>query len=587
MKLAVPILSLLLGANAFAQLAAVQRLHDFRNLAALYAKRYAPYDWKKQVSGFDLFELSPWLTRVERAQTDIEFLSLCAEYVARLDDVHSSFRTGSGFSADAGFYVDIYDGKPLVESINRARLPQALFPFQIGDEVVSVDGMPADEFIAMVSKYRRMGNPLTTRRNAADWISFRPQSLLPIAPLVGETSRFEFRRASGDIEAYDIPWLKNGVPLLEIGPTLTARSAGAAPSAAAPGPVYPAPPEDLDPAQRPMWEHWNWAVPVDDPLFQGATIHDVTGEQVPRRYLLGLGSRFPVWSPPAGFQIRLGLRSTDFHFSGVYTSGGKRIGYLRFPGFSPSNLANTVAELAQEIAYMQANTDGLVVDVMRNPGGGCYMLNAASYLIPQQFYFFGEYVRPTFDRIQSMAAAINALKAGRADGWIIALYQAYLGQIEAAYREVRGMTGAIPACSVSFENEPARDALGNVAAYTKPMIILIDEFSISAGDIFPAMLQDNRRGPLVGTRTSGAGGSVSGWPVGFYSEVSASNTNTLVIRKNSVTTDEYPSAPFIENIGARADIHLDYMTRENLLNQGRPFVEAFTRVILDEIAKAQ
>ena len=28
------------------------------------------------------------------------------------------------------------------------------------------------------------------------------------------------------------------------------------------------------------------------------------------------------------------------------------------------------------------NTDGLVVDVMRNTGGGCYMFAAASYLIP-------------------------------------------------------------------------------------------------------------------------------------------------------------------------------------------------------------
>jgi hypothetical protein len=224
---------------------------------------------------------------------------------------------------------------------------------------------------------------------------------------------------------------------------------------------------------------------------------------------------------------------------------------------------------------------------MRNPGGGCYMLNAASYLIPRQFYFFGEYIRPTYDRIQSTVATINSLKASRAEGWMIALYEAYLEQIETAYREVRGMTGSIPACSVTFENDPARDAAGNIAAYTKPMIILIDEFSISAGDIFPAMLQDNRRGPLVGTRTSGAGGSVSTWTVGFYSEISASNTNTLVIRKDVISTPEYPSAPFIENIGARADIHLDYMTRENLLNQGRPFVEAFTRIILDEIAKAQ
>ncbi len=139
---------------------------------------------------------------------------------------------------------------------------------------------------------------------------------------------------------------------------------------------------------------------------------------------------------------------------------------------------------------------------------------------------------------------------------MIDLYQAYLDQILAAYQENRGMTGPIPACTPSggpitaptFENEPA------AIVYTKPLIVLTDEFSISAGDIFPAMMQDNRRGPIVGTRTSGAGGSVSSWPAGMYSELVSSNTNSLVVRKAPIVTSEYPPAPYIENIGVRPDI---------------------------------
>jgi hypothetical protein len=97
------------------------------------------------------------------------------------------------------------------------------------------------------------------------------------------------------------------------------------------------------------------------------------------------------------------------------------------------------------------------------------------------------------------------------------------------------------------------------------------------------MLQDNRRGPLVGTRTNGAGGSVSGFLVGTYSESVAGNTNTLVTRIAPVQVPGYPVAPYIENIGAHADIPLDYMTRSNLLSGGRPFVDAFTGVIINEI----
>ena len=134
-----------------------------------------------------------------------------------------------------------------------------------------------------------------------------------------------------------------------------------------------------------------------------------------------------------------------------------------------------------------------------------------------------------------------------------------------------------------YGNQPARDSQGSLRAYRKPLIVLVDEFSISAGDIFPAMLQDNRRGPLVGTRTNGAGGSVAGFPAGTYSESDAGNTNSLVTRIAPVQIPGYPDTPYIENVGAHADIPIDYMTRENLLPAGRPFVEAFTRAIVDEI----
>jgi C-terminal processing protease CtpA/Prc len=130
---------------------------------------------------------------------------------------------------------------------------------------------------------------------------------------------------------------------------------------------------------------------------------------------------------------------------------------------------------------------------------------------------------------------------------------------------------------------PSLDHLPAAVVFTKPLIILIDEFSISAADIFPSMMQDNARGILVGMRTSGGGGSVSSYYAGFYSEGTASNTNSLVVRKEPVVTEEYPAAPFVENIGARPDIKLDYMKRENLMDGGRTFVSEFTGIILNQI----
>ena len=63
---------------------------------------------------------------------------------------------------------------------------------------------------------------------------------------------------------------------------------------------------------------------------------------------------------------------------------------------------------------MQANTDGLVIDVMRNNGGGCYMIDAAARLIPYPFFFFGEQIRATQDRLNSFQSQLDQAKAQRA-----------------------------------------------------------------------------------------------------------------------------------------------------------------------------
>jgi hypothetical protein len=54
-------------------------------------------------------------------------------------------------------------------------------------------------------------------------------------------------------------------------------------------------------------------------------------------------------------------------------------------------------------------------------------------------------------------------------------------------------------------------------------------------------------------------------------------------RKNNIVTTDYPSAPYVENIGVRPDIVVDYMTVANLNQRGKPFVDAFVAAIIAEI----
>jgi C-terminal processing protease CtpA/Prc len=252
-------------------------------------------------------------------------------------------------------------------------------------------------------------------------------------------------------------------------------------------------------------------------------------------------------------------------------------------------MLRALVEISGEVAFMQRSTDGLVVDVTRNPGGSCYFLDAAARFMTKPFYAVGHQIRPTHDWISIFQATVEDATLFQAEPWVITTYQFYLNLLQSAIRNSGTLTGPIPLCTQFLsdwaplldQNPPAP------VAYTKPMIVLVDEFSASAADIFPSIIQDNQRAPLVGARTNGAGGSVTAWDTGHYSETYAYTTETLLVRKNPVVAAGFPTAPYIENIGIRPEVPLEYMTRENLLTGGRPYVTRFTEILVEQIRKAQ
>ena len=334
------LIGLLAGSTGFGQLATEQKVADFRHLAGLYAKQYAPYEWKLAVERFDLLDLGGWLDRVRATQDDLDFYDLMIEYVARLNDAHDVYTLPSNFSATLGFTVDIYDGKVLVDSINPTRLPASEYPFQIGDELISVDGRDVESLIAELSKYSTAANPRSTRRSAAGRITTRSQSRIPRAIEVGDRADLVIRRASGDLETYSLPWIKTGLAMTTVGPVPTPQSRRMTAEATSAVPDYLAPLVELQNCELPE-----------------------------KAAVLGQGSRTPIFAMPAGFSQRLGRTSADVFFSGTFHAQGYRIGLIRIPNYSPADTTAALAQFQREMAYFQEHTDGLIVDQMRNPGG--------------------------------------------------------------------------------------------------------------------------------------------------------------------------------------------------------------------------
>ena len=553
-------LLILLAAAALApaQLTTEQKLADFGHLAGLYAKQYAPYEWKRELFGFDALRIGAWLERAARSKDDLEFYDVCIEYVASLRDSHDAYSLPSNFAATLNFTVDIYDGKVLIDWINRTRLRPAEYPFEVGDELVSVDGKPVDQLLDELAKYAVQANPRSMRRRAASRIVTRSQSRSPRAPEVGEPATVAIRRASGTLETYRIPWTRTGVPL-QVGPVPMAKAV-ARPRAAAGD---------------------------EQPEYLRALAELQTSMAAEPYAELSSGSRTPLYALPSGFVQRLGRASTDFFYSGTSRAQDYRIGYIRIPSYSPPSTATALQQFEAEIAYFQQNTDGLIVDQMRNPGGQlCFGENIVARLTPYDFRPTGYELRVSWSRVSSFYSNLTQARNQNADSWVIDLYEALYKDVGAAYRENRGRTGPVPLCGPGMTRTPATDRDGKMIAYSKPLMVIIDEFSSSAADAVPAMLQDARRALLFGMRTNGAGGTNTSLPAGAYSEGTAGMTLGLMTRAAPVATPDYPTTYYIENVGVRPDIEADYMTRDNLLERGRPFVEAFTEAMVDHIRRS-
>lgn len=568
-------LLLLVVPAGFSQLTQDQKVADFLQLAGLYAKNYAPYEWKRDVIGFDLYNVQPWLDQIQNSPDDIEFYDICVRYVASLQDSHDEFTLPSDFTADLHFTVDIYDGKVLIDSIDRGYLKAAAFPFQVGDELVSLDGTAVANLIQQFLPYavNGSGNQSSRQRLAAGTITQREQDFYPKAHLIPDTATAVIQRQSGALETYVIPWDKQGTPITQVGPVpgIFASNARMTPMVKR---------RRLDNSSWGVWNSAPTPAANDQPYMQPLVELRNMSAIESRLAFGGFGSMAPVFNPPPGFQLRLGALATDLFTSGTFPAGGHTFGFIRIPTMLPSSELTGLDQFSREIQWFQKNTDGLVVDIMDNGGGdACYAQSVAQYLIPQQFQGVKSQVLATQYWIENFSSNLTLAQSTGAQPWVNTLYADYLNELQAAMAVSRGMTGPLPLCGPTAQVGPATDWNGNSIAYTKPILVLTDNFTLSAAEIFAMMLQDAQRATIFGMRTDGGGGNPGVFDATTYSEGTTRVTRSLIVRAAVVQTPGFPASDYIENTGVYPDILQDYMTADNLLNQGTTFVQAFSAAI--------
>ncbi len=598
---------------AAADLTPDQKTSDFMQLAAQYAKNYAPYELKRDVFGFDLYNITPWLTQVKLSKSDLEFYDICTKYVASLQDSHDEFTIPSFFDAWLHFDGDIYDGKFLIDYIDRSYLSRTKFPFTTGDELVSVDGVAVADLIQRFQPYAVNGssNPVSRNRLAAATITERQQQWYPLSPQIGATAAVTVKlAATGATNTYNVPWDTIGTPVTTAGILLSPQlrlHTELAPHriprpTPLPGPTFYRKGSDSD---NPEYTN-PWGVrtasdaPADVPdlkpaytktltaLSYGAALKPATAFTNVSG-LFPFSNIFPNWNPPNDFVIRLGLKVSDYFLSGTFGVGTSKVGYIRIPTMEPTSETAALKQFVAEITYFQANTDGLVIDVMANGGGdGCYSQTLVQYLTTKTTRALAAEIRATLNWQLSFDEDIYSAQLGGAPNYYVQLLQAYENDIKTALTQNRARTGSEPMCGVSFDLPPAMDSKGNLLSYTKPILLLTDNFTLSAAELFTMMLQDAKRVTVFGTRTDGGGGNVVDFlNATAYSEGNIRITESIITRAAPVQVPGFPLLNYYDGVGIQPDIVQDYMTADNLANGGATFVKAFSSAIGGLITKAK
>jgi hypothetical protein len=194
--------------------------------------------------------------------------------------------------------------------------------------LLSIDGVSAEDLIRQHAKYAVAANDRSTARLATLYLTIRPQSVIPHAVNLPEESVVVVRSADGETKTLRIPRVRTGTPLRSVGPV-------------------PSPKGAMQRSSVGMTGYLN----ADDPAYM-LPLRMLSNLRAPKRpdaMVAGFGALTPVHRMPAGFVQRLGRSASDAFFSGTYTAGGKRIGFIRIPHFDPPSQAFAYNQFATEI----------------------------------------------------------------------------------------------------------------------------------------------------------------------------------------------------------------------------------------------
>lgn len=517
--------------SAFGQpLTLQEKQSELNQLASLVRTQYGPYDYKIQNFKLSLDALVNRYFELSKNATNLEFYYLLNRFVAEFKDSHFSSLLDTDHVSFLGFFTDRVGGKILIDEIDRRVLADNKFPFQRGDEVVSIGTEPAENLVKYLSQHQGMGNEEAALRMASMLVAFRPAALVPAQ--YGKT-KVTIRHGTSTIaDTVELEWQQRGEPVFEDNPPKFAVS-------------RPSPIDYGDLSVRDLYD----LLPKPERSFMCA---GVTRIRIPEGAVKLIEQPFVAYYHP--------------------TEKGK-VGYLRIPHYSWNQKENDnqndlrFDQYEWAIEQLEKNTVGLIIDQDHNCGGSVELLERMVSLFASKpfkglaFQFLA--TRNEYLNFKSWMTG-DALKTVSGQD-----LSEVLNLLKVAFMSGQRMTS-----KTTFHADRLIEP--NRIRYSKPVLLLTDEMSGSGGDAFPAMMQGLGLAKIMGSRTMGAGGHVeSRGGLLYYSGNKVRVTKSLFF---------HPNGTAIENNGVQPDYPYQ-PSRDDFLYEYRNYQKRYLDVLFSMITK--
>lgn len=513
---------------------------------------YAPMEWKKNRLNWNLYhEITNAQEKILSASDLMprQYQQIVRDLFNSAQDLHVGVNFFSTEFAFLPFVVQGVDNRYFVVDLDKDWADTYGVPLQSGDEILAFDGKPVDEIIREIqlSAYGSCNNEtfchlsellLTLREGNA--LQNVPQGTIEVSYKKRNQEKRDF---------FLVEW------------------------------IYM--PEQIESAflkqrffegSKALGQHSFFHKIRALPLYDKWKQHKLHG-----CFLMGSKKNpFPSFGVPIWKS-----NSKAFH-AYIYSLKGRKIGYIHIPDFYDD--AAAIEEFRKIIAIMEGRTQALVIDVMNNPGGLVFYTYAiASMLtdkplqnlkeamtITQEDVFFAVQDSELLEQVNSDRDAQDILGkniCGYPVDKKIALGILNFAQfIKDQFKQGKFITDPFPLEGVEYIWPHS------TTRYTKPILVLANNLSISCGDFLPALLQDNKRAKVLGCQTAGAGGYVLKRKYSNrFGVADFTLTGSLMYRLNGKP---------LEDLGVMPDYPYSFSIRDYTKNY-EDFVEFVNTVLID------